>query len=174
MRPINGIEQPRSPEKGGRASEAHAPLRMTDFPIELFSRFNSSRSRVSDCADGIHERDLARLAKVLYRSRIERRNFLNGDLLAEPTWDILLDLYISHVEGKTLRTTSVCVASNVPATTALRWIGVLEEKRLIKRTESPVDQRAKVVELSQEGLQAIRGCLEKYWRELNAMFIGDQ
>ena len=54
--------------------------------------------------------DLAKLAKVLYASRAKRRRFLTGELLSEPAWDILLDLYANHAEGRSLRTTSVCLA----------------------------------------------------------------
>ena len=107
--------------------------------------------------------DLAKLAKVLYASRAKRRRFLTGELLSEPAWDILLDLYANHAEGRSLRTTSVCLASNSPPTTALRWIGVLEQKRLIAREGSAQDQRAKDVHLTAQGVEAVEQCLTQYW-----------
>ncbi len=119
-----------------------------------------------------HELRLAKLAKLLYDARIKRRKFLDGDLLAEPAWDILLDLYIAHVEGRSLRTSSVCVASNTPPTTALRWIGVLEGQGLIEREDSRDDQRARNVGLTPAGLQAIEGCLEQYSSTLEVFFAG--
>ena len=107
--------------------------------------------------------NLAKLAKVLYASRAKRRKFLTAELLSEPAWDILLDLYINHAEGRSLRTTSVCLASNSPPTTALRWIGVLEQKRLIEREGSAQDQRAKDVRLTTRGVEAVEQCLMQYW-----------
>ncbi|MEJ5978587.1 hypothetical protein WG901_18185 [Novosphingobium sp. PS1R-30] len=107
--------------------------------------------------------NLAKLAKVLYASRAKRRKFLTAELLSEPAWDILLDLYINHAEGRSLRTTSVCLASNSPPTTALRWIGVLEQKRLIAREGSAQDQRAKDVRLTPRGVEAVEQCLMQYW-----------
>lgn len=109
------------------------------------------------------EPNLAKLAKVLYASRVRRRRFLTAELLSEPAWDILLDLYINHAEGRSLRTTSVCLASNSPPTTALRWIGVLEQKRLIAREGSAQDQRAKDVRLTPRGVEAVEQCLMQYW-----------
>ena len=110
--------------------------------------------------------NLAKLAKVLYASRARRRRFLTAELLSEPAWDILLDLYINHAEGRSLRTTSVCLASNSPPTTALRWIGVLEQKRLIEREGSTQDQRAKDVRLTPRGVEAVEQCLTQYWMGL--------
>ena len=115
---------------------------------------------------------LARLAKALYASRAKRRKFLSAELLSEPAWDILLDLYINHAEGRIIRTTSVCFASNSPATTALRWIGVLEQRGLLERQGSTQDQRAKDVRLTPQGVQAIEQCLVQYWDGL-ALFFAD-
>ena len=57
--------------------------------------------------------------------------------------------------GKPLTTKSACYASAVPSTTALRWIGVLEEAGLLRRIPSEQDRRIMMVELTDEGFRAM-------------------
>lgn len=65
-------------------------------------------------------------------------------------WDILLDLYLAEEHNTRVSIKSACIASCVPATTALRWIKVLEEKSLIVRRSDPTDARRTFVALSEE------------------------
>ena len=94
---------------------------------------------------------LAQLAKEEYLERLRRRKFLDLGLLAEPAWDILLDLFINHVAGKRVSVTSACIASGVAHTTALRWLGALEEHELVVREADSFDRRRHWVQLTQDG-----------------------
>jgi len=90
------------------------------------------------------------VAKYLYRFRRRRDDIFPKRLFSDPAWDILLDLYISEVEGKKISITSACAASNVPLTTALRWIGVLEDRGLVIRYDDPTDNRRSFVRITGE------------------------
>lgn len=91
-------------------------------------------------------------AKQIYRNR-RRREQVFGDaaLFGEPAWDIMLDLYVAGAEDKRVAVTSACIGSAVPATTALRWIKILEERGLIEREVDEVDARRIFVRLSATG-----------------------
>lgn len=102
---------------------------------------------------------LLAIAKAIYRGRQARASQFPGDLLGEPAWDILLDLYIEKGRGRTVSVTSACIASNVPPTTALRWLGVLEEGGWIIREEDVKDRRRKFFRLSEKGEIAVVRCL---------------
>jgi hypothetical protein len=65
---------------------------------------------------------LLMLAVAQYDARRKRAEFVPSALLAEPAWDILLDLYIRQAQGKRTTVSSACVGAIVPATTALRWL----------------------------------------------------
>jgi DNA-binding MarR family transcriptional regulator len=51
--------------------------------------------------------------------------------------------------------TSACIGSAVPATTALRWISILERQGLLMREADPGDARRVYVRLSPRGYEAM-------------------
>ena len=66
---------------------------------------------------------LAKLAKKEYAERMQRSAHFSSDLLGEPAWDILLDLFIARIGETGVSTTSACIASRVPTTTVARQLG---------------------------------------------------
>lgn len=68
---------------------------------------------------------------------------------------MLLDLAAAKAERKRVSITSLCLASGVPMTTALRWLSVLTDKNLIERKEDPADGRRVFVELSEDAFMAM-------------------
>lgn len=103
--------------------------------------------------DGRRYLALARRAYALRRKRAVI--FGNPDLFGEPAWDILLDLYIAHAEGKPVSVSSACIGSAAPATTGLRWLGVLADEGLIVRENDPQDNRRVLVRLTRAGIAAM-------------------
>lgn len=94
-------------------------------------------------------------AREAYNIRRRRARFLPMDLFGEPTWDILLDLYVATRENRPVPTTSACIGANVPPTTALRWLRILETRGLVDREEDGRDGRRTFVRLSDQGLAAM-------------------
>ena len=100
------------------------------------------------------------LARKTYALRRKRGAiFGNPDLFGEPAWDILLDLFIAHAEGKSVSVSSACIGSAAPATTGLRWLGVLADEGLIERRPDPEDNRRVMVHLTPTG----RAAMERYF-----------
>ncbi len=101
-------------------------------------------------------------ARAVYQTRRARGAiFGDPDLFGEPAWDILLDLYVAHVESKPVSVSSACIGSAAPPTTGLRWLGVLTENALIVREHDPEDQRRVLVRLSDNGMEA----MDRYFAE---------
>lgn len=111
-----------------------------------------------DSPDNADEQ-LADCATEIYRIRRRRERQLGRDLLGEPGWDLMLDLFINTVRSVPVSVTGACIATNVPTTTALRWISVLEERGLLKRYPDPFDRRVVLVRLTDDGLKRMRGIL---------------
>jgi DNA-binding MarR family transcriptional regulator len=69
---------------------------------------------------------------------------------------MLLDLLHSELTYKRVSVSSLSLAANVPATTALRWIKLLVEQRLIVRQPDPADGRRVFVELNPDVSKSLR------------------
>jgi hypothetical protein len=91
-----------------------------------------------------------RLVRSILRHRQLRGRFFETELFADPAWDMLLDLTAARAEGARVSVTSLCIASGVPPTTALRWIGQMTEAGLFQRVEDPTDRRRAFIALSEK------------------------
>ena len=112
----------------------------------------------SDAQDDLEQRRAiyAKYARAAYATR-RRRTTIFGDseLFGEPAWDILLDLYIAHIDDKPVSVSSACIGSAAPPTTGLRWLGLLADRSLVTREHDPDDQRRVLVRLTERGLAAM-------------------
>ena len=96
-----------------------------------------------------------RRIRALIRKRQARARFFEADLFADPAWDILLDLTAARAEGRRVSVTSLCIASGVPPTTALRWIAQMTRQGLLRREEDLVDRRRAFIALSDSAVEAM-------------------
>lgn len=96
-----------------------------------------------------------RVVRRIIRQRQARMRYFKGNLFADPAWDMLLDLTAAEGECAQVSVSSLCIASAVPPTTALRWIGVLTDAGLLRRVEDPVDRRRVFLKLTDKAVDAI-------------------
>ena len=82
------------------------------------------------------------------RARRLRARFFDGELFADPAWDMLLDLLAAEIAQHRVPVSSLCVAAAVPPTTALRWIKTMTDNGLFVRRSDPHDGRRVFVELA--------------------------
>lgn len=130
-----------------------------------------------DAADGggARDRDNGRLARTIRpplpdprlirriaRQRQLRARFFQGDLFADPAWDMLLDLTAARAEHARVSVTSLCIASGVPPTTALRWIGQMTDAGLFRRVEDDTDRRRAFIALTDRAADA----MARYFAEI--------
>lgn len=99
-------------------------------------------------------------AKRILRERyIRARHFPHLD---EPAWLMLVDL--AAEPDRHVSVTSACLASFVPATTALRHIGILESMGLVDRAPDPEDRRRVWLRLT----TLARELLDRFFNDLNS------
>ncbi len=96
-----------------------------------------------------------RMIRNMIKARQMRPRFLDADLFADPAWDMLLDLTAARAEHRRVSVTSLCIASGVPTTTALRWMKLLKQAGYIQRMEDDTDRRRAFVALSETGAAAM-------------------
>jgi len=97
----------------------------------------------------------ARLVRGVIRQRQQRARFFDAALFADPAWDMLLDLAAARGEGNRVSVTSLCIASGVPCTTALRWIGQMTQSGLLRRIEDKADRRRAFIDLTDKAADAM-------------------
>ncbi|WP_413629904.1 winged helix DNA-binding protein [Novosphingobium sp. JCM 18896] len=96
-----------------------------------------------------------RLLRRIVRNRQARAKFFGSLPFADPAWDILLDLAAARIERQRVCVTSLCIASGVPPTTALRWIKVLTNAGLLTRVNDETDRRRTFIALSDRAADAM-------------------
>jgi hypothetical protein len=106
----------------------------------------------------------SRLVRRIVRQRQLRARFFEGELFADPAWDMLLDLTAARVEHARVSVTSLCIASGVPPTTALRWISQMTDAGLLQRVEDDADRRRAFITLTDKAADA----MARYFADLGS------
>jgi DNA-binding MarR family transcriptional regulator len=97
------------------------------------------------------------------RIRLKRNELFGAPLFRDPSFDMLLELFAVHQRGEEISVTSLCYASGVPATTALRHLGQLEKHGLIMRDGDERDQRRSHVWPTAKAIAGIEAIFDR-WR----------
>jgi DNA-binding MarR family transcriptional regulator len=100
---------------------------------------------------------LVRRAAALFKARQLRSSIFGQALFGEPAWDMLIALYLADSKGQPVTVSGLAEWARCPSTTGLRWLQVLEAKRLASRRAHPSDRRMHFVELTERGRQALDG-----------------
>ena len=97
----------------------------------------------------------ARFVRAEIKARAARGQVFETELFRDPAWDMLLDLYQAHDQGRVTSVSSLCIAAQVPATTGLRYIAAMEREGFITRHRDANDQRRVLIEPSAHALDGV-------------------
>lgn len=115
--------------------------------------------------EGSSGRDMPRasllaLARQTQQARIHCSAHFPKHVFRDSAWDIMLELFITAEEGRTLCVKDIMAISGESATGTIRRIEGLEEAQLVVRRYDPRDHRRMLVELSGRGREAMISFLE--------------
>ena len=129
---------------------------------EAAPRTAACSPRTCDATDATKSPDERLTTAIAWaRVREERDRIFGADLFFDPAWNILLDLYISERKGLMVSISSMCIASKVPSTTALRWLTLIEKRGLIGRRPDDYDRRRSFLFLTDDGRKKIEAALDR-------------
>ncbi len=136
--------------------------RITTLLFDLADRDHGADNIVGDRRMAFHIERLdaavdPQTVRRAIRARRLRDAFFGENLFEDPAWDMLLDLYAARLEGRQVSVSSLCIASAVAATTALRWIGRLTEAGMFDRQPDPQDRRRAFIGLSARAMAGMEG-----------------
>ena len=103
---------------------------------------------------GLDRGETERRVRNIIRLRRRRDRIFGLGLFGEPAWDMLLELYAAEITGRRECVSGRCV-SGVPATTALRWITLLENAGWIARRADQLDRRRSFLSLTPKATSAM-------------------
>jgi DNA-binding MarR family transcriptional regulator len=107
------------------------------------------RRHSAESMDSNLQMDVRRARKLRHlRKRIFGKHMFSG-----PGWDILLHLFETHLAQLRDTVGNVCIGTELPCATALRWIGRLEQEQLVRLRDDQFDRRRRFVELTNAGVQ---------------------
>ena len=106
-----------------------------------------------------------RLIKQIIARRHARARYFDAGLFADPAWDILLDLTAARAEHRRVSVTSLCIAANVPTTTALRWIAQMVDSGILERVQDDTDRRRAFIALSDNSADAMARYFDEVGQE---------
>jgi len=111
--------------------------------------------------------DIGRMARLMHKRAIARTDLL-GDLLADGAWHMLLELTAEDARGKGVSVSSLCIASGVPPTTALRYLKAMEERGLIQRYPDRRDGRRTWVHMTDMTRDAMHRAVREYAEDVSS------
>jgi hypothetical protein len=148
-------------------SNNHSAERLAQLSEEVnriagtLARLSTEAAPVFKETGGLPEVSAGQVLAVI-RGRRLRARYFPSEIFADPAWDMMLTLLHSELSQRRLAVSHLTAASDVPATTALRWINALVKKGLLVRNEDPFDGRRVFIELSSDASTALR----QYFAEL--------
>jgi DNA-binding MarR family transcriptional regulator len=152
-------------ELEGEDCIVEVPVRLPLAEVERLMRIlqRARRSGMIGLADAspsdLTSEQLLAFAKFLLGAR-RRRDCVFPDIeFGEPVWDMLLDLYVQHVDGQRVFVSSLCSAAAVPTTTALRWIDVMVGQGHFVRHRDSHDGRRVYISLAPALIEAMASYL---------------
>lgn len=111
------------------------------------------------------EVSLRDLVARLTADRARRSDWFDGSLFSDPAWDLLVDIFKEHLEGRESTLRKLLVGSFLTPATAIRWLDVLEDQGAIAWCDTHGDSK-KAVRLTERGvvgLTCYSRALAKRW-----------
>lgn len=128
--------------------------RLEDIQARILQIENTSVHEIGDEIEYSDDIKFYKWLKAEYANRLFRQGAFEQDYITgEPCWDALLDLCIAEIEGHRVSVTSLCIASGVPVTTALRWIALLERDDMIERQADLRDKRRTFLRITKRAFE---------------------
>ncbi|SEJ60792.1 hypothetical protein SAMN05518849_111162 [Sphingobium sp. AP50] len=128
--------------------------------------------------EGSSGRDMPRasllaLARQTQQARINCSAHFPKHVFRDSAWDIMLELFITAEEGRTLCVKDIMAISGESATGTVRRIEGLEAAQLVVRHYDPRDHRRMLVALSKKGREAMISFLQHLFEAGEAASHGD-
>jgi DNA-binding MarR family transcriptional regulator len=105
--------------------------------------------------------DLAAVASDFHRTSLRRQELL-GKAADDPAWNMMLAIYGDQTRGQAVSVSSACHASGSAPTTALRYIDLLVQRGLLRRSPAPFDARVTYLSMGNDTIDRLEQLIESF------------
>lgn len=95
-----------------------------------------------------HHGEPLRCAKRLEKERLQRLKYFPDNLVRDPAWPLLLELYRCRAEDIEISVTSLSIGMNIPSATGHRWIEELQRSGMATLSPCNNDLRRTIVAMT--------------------------
>lgn len=113
-------------------------------------------------APRFERKDYLLKVRAVRAERAARREIFGVAMVEDPAWAMLLELFEAYHAQRACCIKTACLASDVPATTALRYLSMMENLGIVERRPDQCDRRRILLGLTDKGLRK----LHRYFDEL--------
>ena len=141
---------------------AHEMLALAD---RIEEKYTLRQSRVMVYEFASMQALAASASKQLCDRQRRQASFENlTEIFGEPAWDMLLYLFVRGCEKKRVRKTDLTSVSGAAHSTAMRYVEVLADAKLIEVERCDTDHRVQFISLTVEGKVRMSNCLSRQMR----------
>ena len=112
------------------------------------------------------DQELLAVLVTLKRTSDQRSEYFDKTIFGDPCWDILLELTAARIQGQPVPVSSACTATNLPFSTALRYIRQLVDLGMIKRWKDPNDRRRDLLDVEDAAFDAMKALIGNMRRKI--------
>jgi len=109
--------------------------------------------------------DRSERLRAMLRERKMRTRVFDSNAFIDPSWDMLLDLMLAHIEDRQTYLFGLCAATGLPVTNAKRRLEQLVAAGLVQREDDPADRRRVLVSLTDSGVERLSAYIEQIERD---------
>lgn len=136
--------------------------------VATVERYLAERGKSVVEKRNLNNYQLFQLALVIRKNLCLREKILPTFAPSSPLWRLLIEIYIAKHQGARLSITDAAITINVPATTTLRYISILESERLICRESDVLDKRRSWLLLTDKGISSVEKTLRKLVQDMES------
>lgn len=130
----------------------------------------SQPDRIDGSRAGTDASEASLIEQVAFsiQMRRTRKSHFGSNQLSGPTWDMMLDLMLARSAGRELSASDLATGANVPLSSGMRMIAMLEQLGLAERFTDARDRRRSIVRLTDRGGERMASYfakMEQAWQD---------
>ena len=148
------------PQNKSRLRSSGATSRIASGLVPWALSSSGSASDPTCCKVVRNDYGLLQAVEAAVRARTLRPDHVPSELLLDPAWDMLLELFRADLTGEQATASSLAKVAGVTTSSGLRWIDALVAKGLCVRG-TRADEGRMAVSLSRRGSDALNAYFAK-------------